>query len=206
MKYRLLTQVIALVVVAVFALGIWATGGRVDPGWLQLFSVAVFLATLALNMWDWVLWRVGPVQRLRSVPRNVRGTWKGELTTFWEDPDTGERPAPKTAYLVVRQTASSVSTVLLTDEAKSYSTLARVHTDTDIPTLEYLYEGWPDSRVEDRSRAHRGSTVLDIAGTPATRLKGRYWTDRNSRGELVFTGRDKRHLADDYDSAESLFR
>jgi hypothetical protein len=204
MRNRIIAQVVALVVVTVFAVGIWATGGTVDTGWLQLLSAAVFLATLVLNLWDWVLWGVAPAQRLRSVPRDVRGTWKGELTSFWEDPDTGERPTPKTVYLVIRQTASAVSAVLLTDEAKSYSTLARVLANTDLPCLEYLYEGRPDSRVEYRSRAHRGAAVLDVAGTPASRLKGRYWTDRDSRGELAFTEREKR-LADDYSTAASLF-
>lgn len=204
MKYRLITQVIGLVIVAVFTAGIWVVGDTVNLEWLRFYSAAVFLATLAVNLWEWFGWRVGPVQRLRAVPRNVRGTWKGELTSLWEDPETGERPAPKTAYLVIRQTASTVSTVLFTDEAKSYSSLGRVRTKTDIPALEYLYEGRPDSRVEDRSRAHRGSAELDISGRPATKIRGRYWTDRNSRGELTFSSRDKR-LADDYDGAAAFF-
>ena len=204
MKYKLVAQVVALIVVSVFMVGIWALGDTVKLGWLRFFSVSVFLAALALGLWDWFFWRLGPVQRLRSVPRNLRGTWKGQLTSFWEDPNTGSRPEPKPVYLVVRQTASTVSAVLFTDEAKSYSTLGRVLTKTDLPALEYLYEARPDSRVEHRSRAHRGSTSLDISGRPATRLKGRYWTDRDSRGELAFTARDKR-LAEDYSDAASYF-
>jgi hypothetical protein len=51
---------------------------------------------------------------------------------------------------------------------------------------------------------HHGSTVLDIAGNPAQRLKGRYWTDRDSKGELTFTERSKK-LADDYVGAMDLF-
>lgn len=204
MKYRVITQVVALIVIAVFAVGIWALGDTLDPEWLRFYSASVFLAALALNLWEWSGWRLRPVQRLRAVPRDLRGTWQGELTSFWEDPETGERPAPKPVYLVVRQTASTVSAVMFTDEAKSYSTLGRVRTKTDLSALEYLYEGRPDSRVEDRSRAHRGSTELDIVGRPATRLRGRYWTDRNSRGELDFRSREKR-LADDFEGAASLF-
>ena len=204
MKYKLITQVVALVVVLALMVGIWSTGDTVNPEWLRFFSAAVFVATLTLNLWDWLIWRIGPLQRIGSVPRNLRGTWEGELTSFWEDPDTGATPPPKTVYLVVRQTASTVSTVLYTDEAKSYSTLGHVSTKTALPALEYLYEGRPDSRVEDRSRAHRGTASLDISGRPATKLKGRYWTDRDSRGELVFTSRAKR-LADDYQNAASLF-
>ena len=204
MKYKLITQVVALMVVLVFTVGIWSSGDTVDPEWLRFFSAAVFAATLALNLWDWLIWRIGLVQRISSVPRDLRGTWEGELTSFWEDPDTGTTPPPKTVYLVVRQTASTVSVVLYTDEAKSYSTLGQVSTKTSLPALEYLYEGRPESRVEDRSRAHRGTASLDISGLPATKLKGRYWTDRDSKGEIVFTSRDKR-LADDDHNAESLF-
>lgn len=205
MKYKLTTQVIAFIVVAVFAVGIWAKGDTPNTEWLRFFSLAVFLATLFLNIWEWFGWRIGLLQRLPVVPRNIRGTWEGTLTSTWEDPETGGRIAPKTVYLIVRQTASTVSVVLFTDEAKSYSTLGRVRVKTDIPALEYLYEGRPDSRVEDRSRAHRGTAELDIIGRPSTRLKGRYWTDRNTRGELIFSSRDK-HFADDYESAVDLFK
>lgn len=204
MKYRLVTQLVALIVVVVFTGGIWAVGDTVNVEWLQFYSWAVLLATLALNLWEWFGWRNRLIQRLRTVPRDVRGTWMGELRSFWEDGETGEQPQPKIVYLVVRQTASTISVVLFTDEAKSHSTLGRVRTKTDIPILEYLYEGRPDSRVEDRSRAHRGTAELDIVGRPAKRLKGRYWTDRGSRGELAFSSRDK-YLADDYESAASLF-
>jgi hypothetical protein len=51
---------------------------------------------------------------------------------------------------------------------------------------------------------HHGSTSLDITGLPATRLRGRYWTDRESQGELDLTER-KRATVDDYDEARALF-
>ena len=70
--------------------------------------------------------------------------------------------------------------------------------------LDYIYVGEPDARVEHRSRMHRGSTSLDIAGLPASRLKGRYWTDRDSRGELDFTER-RLTSAESYEEASALF-
>jgi hypothetical protein len=59
-------------------------------------------------------------------------------------------------------------------------------------------------RVEHRSRMHHGSTVLDISGRPVRRLRGRYWTDRDSKGELEFTERSNK-LADDFGEAAALF-
>jgi hypothetical protein len=70
--------------------------------------------------------------------------------------------------------------------------------------LTYLYLNRPDANVEHRSRMHHGSTALDISGSPAKRLKGRYWTDRDSKGELDFTECNKQ-LVDDFDEATALF-
>ena len=96
------------------------------------------------------------------------------------------------------------SVKLLTDESRSSSSLAAVSAADGSSALDYLYLNRPDSRVEHRSRMHHGSTVLDISGNPAKRLKGRYWTDRDSKGELDFAERSK-NLADDFEDAAALF-
>jgi hypothetical protein len=204
MRQRTLVQVVAAVVVIVFAVGIWSTGGHVDLGWLRYFSAAVFLATALLLLWDRVIWKLSPIQRMRGAPRDLSGTWKGTLTSFWEDPSTGKPPTPKPAYLVVRQTASAVSAILLTDESRSVSSLGTVGGGDGLASLDYMYLNRPDSRVENRSRMHHGSTSLDITGIPATRLKGRYWTDRDSKGELEFVEHRQR-AAEDYEEASRLF-
>lgn len=140
-----------------------------------------------------------------GIPRSLRGTWKGTLTSFWVDPVTGNNPPPKTVYLVVQQTASLVSVKLLTNESKSGSDLAKVSEVYGSFLLTYLYLNKPDMSVEHRSRIHHGSTVFDVSGNPARRLKGRYWTDRDSKGELDFTERNKKKLADDYAEAAEVF-
>lgn len=205
MQSRPSVQVIAAIVVAVFAAGTWYTGDEINPSWLRYFSLAVFVATLALTIWDAYLWHISPVQRLLPrVPVDIRGTWRGTLTSFWIDPDTGKKPDPKTVFLVVRQKAQSVSVILLTDESKSVSSLATVSPEPGEAKLDYMFLNTPDARVEHRSRMHHGSSSLDITGRPATRLHGRYWTDRDTRGELDFTERS-RHLSDDLDTARELF-
>ena len=204
MKQRTFVQVVAAVVVAVFAVGIWSSGGKVDLGWLRFFSAAVFVATALLLLWDRVFWKLSLVQRTRGAPRDLSGTWKCTLTSFWEDTSVGKPPAPKPAYLVVRQTASTVSVILLTDESRSVSSLGTVSGGDGLASLDYIYLNRPDSKVEHRSRMHHGSTSLDITGVPVTRLKGRYWTDRDSRGELEFVERSN-HTVEDYDEATRLF-
>lgn len=204
MKQRTFVQVVAAVVVIVFAVGIWSSGGQVNFGWLRYFSAAVFAATALLLLWERVVWKLSPVQRMRGAPRDVSGTWKGTLTSFGEDPSTGKPPAPKSAYLIVRQTAFTVSVILLTDESRSVSSLGTVAGGDGLASLDYMYLNRPDSKVEHRSRMHHGSTSLDITGIPAKRLKGRYWTDRESRGELEFVER-RRYAAEDFEEAARQF-
>lgn len=205
MKKTIAIRIIVGVVVVVFMVSAWVHDGQPDWSTLKLFSTAVFACTAIFNLWDFWLWRLPLIQRIPGIPRSVRGTWKGTLTSFWIDSTTGNNPPPKTVYLVVQQTASLVSVKLLTDESKSTSALAQVSEVDGSFLLTYLYLNKPDLRVEHRSRIHHGSTVFDVSGSPARRLKGRYWTDRDSKGEMDFEERDKKNLADDFAEAAELF-
>ena len=180
MKTRLLVQVVAAVVVGVLAVGTLLAGEKVEAWWLRAYSVAVLVAMLLLFLWDRFLWHVPLVQKLRAVPRDLRGTWRGVLETFWVDPTSAARPSPKPAYLVIRQTASAISIVLLTDESRSASTFGKVSDEPGPrPLSSTRYLNRPDSRVEHPQpdapwigvlRSHRSpgvtpqGPVLDIAG------------------------------------------
>jgi len=197
-------QVVAAVVVGVFAVGIWASGDKVSVGWLRFYSAAVLAAVAVLALWERWLWKWGWSQKVPKVPRNVGGTWRGTLTSLWVDPETGKQIPAKDAYLVVRQTASTVSVTLLTDESRSKSSLAVVSTLDGDASLDYVYLNKPGVVVDHRSRIHHGSTSLHITGCPATRLNGRCWTDRDTKGEVDFTKRSAKR-ADDYEQAAGLF-
>src|SRR5690606_25842368 len=114
MKRAIGIRVIVAVVAAVFVVGSWLQQGTADLVFLRLFSVAVLACTVVFNAWDLWLWRLHLVQRIPGVPRSIRGTWKGTLTSYWADPVSGAMPEPKTVFLVVRQTASRLVVSLLT--------------------------------------------------------------------------------------------
>lgn len=204
MKRTITIRIIVAVVVLVFVIGTWVQTGRPDLAAFKFFSVAVLVSTVIFNLWDFWLWRLSFVQRIPGVPRSVRGTWQGTLTSFWVDPATGSTPSPRTAYLVVRQTASLIAVKLLTDESKSTSAIADISEVDGSIVLSYLYLNKPEMRVEHRSRIHHGSAVFEVSGCPAKRLKGRYWTDRDSRGELEF-GKRRDEFADDFTEATEYF-
>lgn len=204
MKYGILIRYVAIVVVGVFAVGILLDGGTPEASWLSFFSVAVIVASAGLLAWDHLLWRLPIVQRLPRVPRSARGTWKGKLTSQWLDPETKKVIDPKLAYLVIRQSASMIDIVLLTDESRSRSSLGVVTEASGQWSLDYMYLNKPKMSIEHRSRMHHGSTSLEMIGSPVAKLDGRYWTDRDSKGELRFDQHSS-VLAGDYDSAAALF-
>ncbi|HUQ63890.1 MAG TPA: hypothetical protein VM121_09055 [Acidimicrobiales bacterium] len=204
MKGRLQVQAVVFVTVLVFAVGMLATGDNPNPAWLKFYSYAVTAAVALVTAWDRWLWRLVISQKVAAVPRNLNGTWKGVLTTFWVDPETGVVPPPKPAFLVVRQTATTVSATMITDQMRSVSSLASLSGVDGQRSLEYMYLSRPDSRYEMHSRIHHGSTSLDVTGIPPDRLRGRYWTNRDSRGELDFTER-RGGFADTYDTALRMF-
>lgn len=204
MKRTITIRVIVAVVFVVFVIGTWFQDGRPDLATLKFFSAAVLVCTVVFNLWDFWLWRHPVIQRIPGVPRSVRGTWKGTLTSLWTDPTTGKAPEPKTVYLVVQQTGSRIIVRLLTDESRSTSALADISQSDGSFLLTYLYLNRPDMSVEHRSRMHHGSAVFDVSGCPARRLTGRYWTDRDSKGELDFVARSEK-LSDDFSEAVWLF-
>jgi hypothetical protein len=204
MRNKLYIQVVAAVVVTVFAVGIWSTGDVPKIGWLRFFSLGVWIAFAVLLAWDKVIWHFPWIQKLKAVPRDIRGTWKGSLNSQWIDEATGRPPEEKDVFLVVRQDASTVSVVLLTDQSRSCSSLAEVVEDRTAAMLHYLYLNRPQSRVENRSRIHPGAASLDLIGRPVTRLSGHYWTDRNSRGELEFSEKQIAYV-DGFVEAKKLF-
>jgi hypothetical protein len=203
-RQNLLIRTVAAVVVLVFGIGLYATGADLEVTWLKFFGPAVSVASLLLWLWDNWLWRTSLAQRIDPVNPNIRGTWKGSLESFWEDPETGQRPAVKTIYLVVRQTASQVTISLLTDESRSTSTAGTIVKSESEVQLLYLYLNTPDLKHQGRSRIHFGSVKLEVHGKPGRRLRGQYWTDRDSKGELEFTDRHDA-VTSSYREAEALF-
>lgn len=204
MSRRILVQVVAGAVVITFAGGIWLSGDSIEIGWLRFYSAAVFVGLFSVWLWDRWIWSMPWPQKLSIVPRDVRGTWKGELESFWVDVTTNTKIPPKPAYLTVRQTASHVTISLYTDESQSTSSLAVVTHSPAVATLNYMYLAQPDSKYEHRSRMHHGSASLAVIGRPAERLQGRYWTNRDSRGEFKFDRRVDA-IAEDYEGAVALF-
>ena len=101
----------AILYVAVAA---WATSALLKP--LSTVTTIVVFATLAFDLW---LWKI-PLLHGWFVKRPViDGTWKVEIRSNWKNPATGARIGPVEGYMVIRQTFSTLSLRLLTEESSS---------------------------------------------------------------------------------------
>ena len=205
MPNPLAIRIVAIVVSIVFTIASWMSTGNPDAIFLRFFSLAVFVATLAFTVWEKWAWKTRPAQLLATVPTNVNGTWRCTLTSSWVDPVTGQGIEPKKVYLVVRQSFSSATITLISDQSRSRSSLARSVREDDSWVLHYMYTNDPGFSVRDRSPIHHGSGIVQVIGRPSFRLIGHYWTDRKTRGDLVSDDYSRRH-AEDYASASGLFK
>ncbi len=202
---RIQVQVVVTVAAIVFAAGIVVTGGDVDPGWLRFFGAAVVVSLLLLGTWDRFLWRLPFVQRLQSVPPDLRGTWKGEFQSLVIDPSTGETVPTLVGYWVIRQTASTAKVTFTSAQSQGEASLAQIGISPAGRTeLNYMYFNSPSLQAGDVSRPHRGAVALIDSGRPAERLGERYWTDRQTGGGMTLLQR-RPEYADDFDTAARLF-
>ena len=77
----------------------------------------------------------------------------------------------------------------MTGEMESFSTSEGFNIDPDrqIKQLAYIYTSKPRIALNQRSVPHEGSIVFDIIEVPLKKLKGRYWTERKTLGEIILT-------------------
>lgn len=151
----------------------------------KLPDVVTVYIILALIFTKW-LWRL-PLFKGWLVPfPDLQGTWEGSLTSTWTDPSTGQRIPPKNVTLAIRQSFSSVSIVMHTDESESFSTTAQINEDDEsgIFRLTYNYTNRSRADVRDRSPIHDGAAILKFSASRTKKLEGEYWTSRKTTGNL----------------------
>lgn len=191
MASRLQTQVILAITVVVWGALLFVQGVTLKASYLRPYSLVVGILIFLEIAFDRWLWRIPVVARVLRCPV-LRGTWKGQLRSTWKDPRTRQSIEPIDVFLVVHQTYSTVSVRLVTAESSSRSLVASLQTPRDdVPTLSSTYQNVPDLLRQDHSRIHHGALMLDVQGQPANRLEGCYWTDRDTKGELVLGSRSR---------------
>jgi len=120
---------------------------------------------------------------------NLNGTWIGQIFSDWVNTETGEGVAPIPVMLTINQSFFHINCKMMTAEMESFSTSEGFNIDPDrqIKQLAYIYNSKPRIALNQRSLPHDGSIVFDIIEYPSKKLKGRYWTERKTLGEINLT-------------------
>ena len=164
-------------------------------------AAAIFAALLGLfQAWLWRTW-FGRTILGWPVP-DLTGTWQG-IVKPGVAPANKPLAPPSAVYLVVRQTAFGFRATLHTLESSSRTVAAEfTQLDGDVE-LVYSYVNTPLQNIQDRSPVHAGTAILTMAPGWPESMRGLYFTQRLTRGELEFGARS-RSLASSFAGARTL--
>jgi len=198
-------KAILYVAVAAWAVVLLASGQTPTSGLLKPLSTVttvVVFATLAFDLW---LWKI-PLLHDWFVKRPViDGTWKVEIRSNWKNPATGARIAPVEGYMVIRQTFSTLSLRLLTEESSSELVGTEIVCTVDgLYCLSGVYRNEPRFEVRERSAIHYGAVWLRIIDEPLKKVIGHFWTDRETAGEMELSHRQKKSFQT-FQSAQAYY-
>lgn len=178
MMNRIHLTALVILIASTWGITLLLHGVNLTSQYLAPFSISVTVVSLAMVgfdkwAWAWRIWRGWFVRR-----PDLRGTWRVVFQSNYA-PAGGGPPPPVTAYMVIRQTYSTLSMRLHSAESSSHLLGSEIVVNGD-ETFEVVgvYRNEPDISVEHRSPTHRGCLLLRVEGTPPTSLTGRYWTDR----------------------------
>lgn len=187
------TVIVAIAGLALAAQLILQAGLPASPKWLSYLTPAVSAVLIALAAFDRYLWSWLLLRRLGGSIPDLRGTWKTTLRSSWVNPETSAPAAPIEAYMVVRQTFSTLSLRLMTAESASELLSVQLLRSADETfRVAAIYRNEPKVEVRHRSEIHYGGMLLTIQGDPTSRMEGHYWTDRKTRGDILLEDRDPR--------------
>ena len=140
---------------------------------------------------------------VRAVPMVVgrpvlHGTWKIVLRTSHEERADEEIEA----YLVIRQTYSSIRVDGLFDRSNSECLSADLAVQNGRCTLNYLFRTEAHTRHRDGNPPARGAASLRVGRTPRLHLEGDYWMERLTKGDITSVGRTPK-LYDTFSAARA---
>jgi hypothetical protein len=191
------TRTIIFAAAAVWAVIALASGETLKwswARWLGIVSATVVFGVLVFDRWAW-RWPV--IKKLTRRPV-LHGTWKTELGTSYE----GRKNETIEAYLVARQTYSTICVDMLFDRSNSTSMNGDLVMENGRCVLYYVFRSDKQTLERDENPPARGAAQLTVSRRPLLRLEGDYWMEHGTRGRVKTTGHSK-VLYEDYSSAKT---
>jgi hypothetical protein len=182
---RLSVSVLLIIATVVWGASLWILGIELSWDHAKPYSLTLVALTSSLWLFDKHLWKTWPVNLFYKRP-NLAGTWQVSLQSSYVDPKTSERASEIKGYAAVRQTFSSISLRLMTEQADSFLITGNFEIQNDgVAYLYGVYQSDPNIHLRSSvSEIHYGSFKYRVLGSPPSELNGHYWTDRNTSGSI----------------------
>jgi hypothetical protein len=159
---------------------------------MQLFSycfhslsISISAITIFAFLFNKYLWKIPVFKNWLVLVPNLNGKWQGSISSNWFN----QKFKQIETSLSIKQSLSYISCVMTTEEMKSHSITANFKIDTTNQEFKllYIYKSEPDLNVRKKSPIHYGTIIFDIVKLEKCkiRLKGNYWTDRESNGTII---------------------
>lgn len=182
-------QVSALIAVplASVAVSLVLAGEPLSWNWVKSFGGAVSATVSAMALFDRWAWKLRLLQGWFVKRPVLIGDWTFAIESLWIDPETRRQRDPIEARVAIRQTYSRLHLRLETPESAGDFVASNIVAKEDgTYQVAGVFRNQPRIAVQDRSRTHLGALVLEAIGDPALpgELKGHYWTDRGTSGEI----------------------
>ncbi len=187
---RFSVSVLLIIATVVWGAFLWILGIELTWDHAKPYSLTVAVLTSSLWLFDKHLWKTWPFSLFCKRP-NLNGTWRVTLQSSYIDPKTDKRAPEIKGFAAVRQTFSSVSLRLMTEQAESFLIVGSLDVlDDGASYFSGVYQSDPDILLRSNvSEIHYGSFRYRVLGSPPTELSGHYWTDRSTNGSIRFSDR-----------------
>ncbi|MBE6795695.1 MAG: hypothetical protein E7533_03825 [Ruminococcaceae bacterium] len=136
-------------------------------------SESIVATLFILGFYEKLLWRFNPFCK---TPK-IYGTYDVILKSSYDQKS-------RNGELKIKQTLLTTKIKLKTEESSSTSIDSKITKINEDEKLIYTYINTPKNEFRDRSNIHYGTVIIDLCDLK--NLFGMYYTDRKSRGDIIF--------------------
>lgn len=205
MLTRTSISVILITAVIVWGIFLWAFGLELSWDYAKPYTMTLTVLTLGWALFNKFLWRVWPCKYFSGL-RDISGTWFVSLQSSYKDPETGENCGPVNGFAIIRQTFSTLSIRIMTEQSESFLVAHSFDLHPDGTTHIYgVYQSDPKIQLRGEvSEIHYGSFKYKVIGSPVSQMAGYFWTDRHTNGTIELKERCNQYFDNFLEAQEAM--
>jgi hypothetical protein len=155
----------------------------------RLVAYLPTLAAVTVVAFDLWIWRWPVIGSWTHRPR-LQGDWTVSIAPRADSKIPGGTAEKRFATATIDQSFWTIGVTLETEESVSATlsaTLERITARSSVSRLSYTYLNTPDAAVRPSSPTHLGAVQVLVRGKYPRELRGTYWTDRLTAGDIRFS-------------------